>query len=222
MHNFVLVDAVNQEGLLINTLTSDISVITSDEKKMIEKWEYTDLIMPIDENEKKFYKDLYEDGFLVENDIEENKKEEIIMERCRKCHQELAVDKTGVVLVITYQCNFACPYCYEDAPSYEGNGFMSKEMVDKIFDIHKNKIDNIAFYGGEPFLLEAKEIIEYIISKAPNSSYAATTNGYYLFDYVDIFKKILIAFIFLTIVFELELFLIKSKYFSIEFLSRSR
>lgn len=199
IYNFVMVDAINEEGLLINTLTSDISVITKEEKAYIQKWEDEESITPINEKEEKFYQELLENGFLIENNQEEIEKEKEILEYYRKCHQEVARDRTGVIFVITYKCNFACPYCYEEASSYEGDKIMSKKMVDKIFEIHKNKIDNIAFYGGEPFLPESKEIIEYIISKAPNASYAATTNGFYLSDYIKILKDIRIENIMVTL-----------------------
>lgn len=49
---------------------------------------------------------------------------------------------------------------------------------------------NIALYGGEPLLLQNKEIIEYIISKAPNAKYSITTNGYNIIEFIDILSRI--------------------------------
>ena len=50
------------------------------------------------------------------------------------------------------------------------------------------------FYGGEPFLPCNMDIIKYIIQKAPNSTYAAITNGYCLDEFIDILKKVKVTF----------------------------
>ncbi len=101
--------------------------------------------------------------------------------------------------VITYDCNFRCPYCFENIISKHGTAWskrtMTKEMVDKAYDamlkiephreLHSN---NIILYGGEPLLRENREIVEYIIKKGHNLGYKfkAITNGYDLNYYSDL------------------------------------
>ena len=109
----------------------------------------------------------------------------------------------SVAFVLTYQCNFRCPYCYEGNGdcniSSQNRSIMTPEMVDAIFAIHQNEIENIMLYGGEPLLPVNKETICHIISKAPNANFSATTNGYYLEEYFDIFSKLTINHLMVTL-----------------------
>ena len=100
--------------------------------------------------------------------------------------------------LITYKCNFKCPYCYEqNNVQREGIDFkttISKEMVDKAFlamnEIEPNsKLHNkvINLFGGEPLLKENRQIIKYIVDKGKALGYrfSATSNGYDLDSYED-------------------------------------
>jgi uncharacterized protein len=77
--------------------------------------------------------------------------------------------------------------------------FLTKLMVDQVFSLHNDELDRIAFFGGEPFLLRNKEIIQYIVSKAPEAIYSATTNGYYLEEFFDILHPLNISHIMVTL-----------------------
>lgn len=105
-------------------------------------------------------------------------------------------------LVVTYDCNFSCPYCFEkDLIQKEhsvSNLTISKEMVDKFFNtiplIEPNKsLCNraISLFGGEPLLKENKEIISYIIKKGKENGFVftATSNGYDLDSYKDLLDE---------------------------------
>lgn len=102
--------------------------------------------------------------------------------------------------IISYNCNFRCPYCFENAISGHGKQWskqtFSKDMIDKAYDsmlkIEPRKelhFKNLLLYGGEPFLRENKDIIKYIVNKGSSLGYTfkAITNGYDL----DYFKDIL-------------------------------
>ena len=207
IYNCLIVDVENENknGILINTLNGNICIVNEEEKKSIVKWQEVDEINPRNEQERKLFEELLESGYLVANSDEEDKKVEQILSRSREHHYKLANNKTGVVFVVTYKCNFACPYCYEDAASYNEQKILSEEMVDKIFEIHNNDIAYVSFYGGEPFVPETKNIIEYIVSKAPNAIYTATTNGYYLKEYIDLLKGIKVDNIMVTLDGPMEL-----------------
>lgn len=46
----------------------------------------------------------------------------------------------GLTIVVTMECNFACPYCYERGINPQ---FMSREVEDKIIDyVNKNVKEN--------------------------------------------------------------------------------
>lgn len=193
------VDDESDLGIIINALNGKICVISGEEKQFIRKWTNLEEITPEGDGEKALLKELHESGFLVQNKKEEEHIVSHILSICREDHKRIAESRGGVVFVVTYMCNFACPYCYENAVAYCNNKILSEEMVDKIFELHHNSIPQIALYGGEPFLPETRKIIEYIISKAPGSVYSATTNGYYLPDYVDLLKKIKVNNIMITL-----------------------
>lgn len=69
-------------------------------------------------------------------------------------------------------CDYVSQYYLErvakpkDAKEVDSNLVLTKDMIDKIFQLHNNKLEEIAFYGGEPLLPDTKGIIQYIISKA--------------------------------------------------------
>ena len=110
--------------------------------------------------------------------------------------------------VITYDCNFRCPYCFENIISKHGTAWtkrtITKELVDKAYDamlkieahreLHTNEI---LLYGGEPFLRENYDIVKYIIKKGYSLGYKfkAITNGYDLDFYEDLLSPEYFTFI---------------------------
>lgn len=99
--------------------------------------------------------------------------------------------------VVTYNCNFRCPYCFENAISKHGTAWsgktMTPELVDRAFEamfeieprkeLHKK---SILLYGGEPLLRENYDIVKYIVEKGVSLGYKfhVITNGYDL-DYFE-------------------------------------
>ena len=75
--------------------------------------------------------------------------------------QELKTHAGGIMLLLSYNCNLACKYCYQQEHRPRKSGaVMSPDLIEDIFDKHLGKmlpgIDHkgleITFYGGEPFL----------------------------------------------------------------------
>lgn len=68
-------------------------------------------------------------------------------------------------IAITYNCNFACTYCYERNISKDST--ISREMIDRFYEIafsNRDKIrDSIGITGGEPLMYENAEILEYLL-----------------------------------------------------------
>lgn len=107
----------------------------------------------------------------------------------------------GLVILPTYNCSFRCSYCYERHRLSRGEEWlghnMSLEMVDDIMKAAENmqergiRIRDITLFGGEPFLKENRELVEYICSKAKklNIPLVAVTNGYELEYFMDILKE---------------------------------
>lgn len=103
------------------------------------------------------------------------------------------------MLMVTYDCNFRCPYCYESTVSEGGRKWaketFSKEMVDRVFDAmleiepdRQKHTDIITLYGGEPLLAKNYDIVKYIVETGYNLGYKfdAISNGYELDAYHDL------------------------------------
>ncbi|ROT03093.1 4Fe-4S cluster-binding domain-containing protein, partial [Muribaculaceae bacterium Isolate-104 (HZI)] len=99
--------------------------------------------------------------------------------------------------VVTYDCNFRCPYCFERelVKGTHKRHAMTKEMVDKAFsaimEIQKSKqreSKHITLFGGEPLLKENLELVEYIVAKGAEAgfTFSAITNGYDLDAFVHL------------------------------------
>lgn len=113
-------------------------------------------------------------------------------------HRKCEVLSTVFTWVVTYNCNFRCPYCFESRKNKDGNVriVFTKEMVDNAYyamdciQPHKQLCSNvITLYGGEPLLSENKEIVTYIVEEGIKRGYSfvAITNGYE----VDFFEDLL-------------------------------
>ena len=99
----------------------------------------------------------------------------------------------GIFLSMTSQCNFNCPYCYQDSrKDMKKNIFIEKEKVNVLYEylqkyIKKNSVENLSvvFFGGEPTLNEEKLV--YAIDKINsldnvNKTFSIITNGYLIGD----------------------------------------
>ncbi len=100
----------------------------------------------------------------------------------------------GLTVVPTFQCNFACKYCFENEAIHSSsreNGVMSNTVCDNLISLCRSRIREndqfqITWYGGEPLM--AKKIISKLtkelkkICKKKNTKYGAAiiTNGYFL------------------------------------------
>lgn len=105
--------------------------------------------------------------------------------------------------MVTYNCNFRCPYCFEDRTKKDSKQkiVITKDMVDAAYAVidkfHPLKLSinkTMTLYGGEPLLAENKEIVSYIVEEGYKRGYSfvAVTNGFEVDNYVDLLsdKKI--------------------------------
>lgn len=107
----------------------------------------------------------------------------------------------GIAFVVTYYCNFRCPYCFENVANKNielmKETIISNEVVDDVFRFIDKQIENgkkfgnLTLFGGEPLLKENREIIEYIVKKACqyNVRVDAITNGYDLDSYFNLIEE---------------------------------
>lgn len=136
-------------------------------------------------------------GYLTTRTLEEE--HQYVWKIANVLHQIQAKMYKSWGFIITYNCNFRCPYCFENSISQNGKAWtgktFTKEMVDNAFlamskieperELHNNEI---LLYGGEPFLRNNKEVVSYIIKKGIDNNYKfkVISNGYDLDFYTDI------------------------------------
>ncbi len=109
--------------------------------------------------------------------------------------------RVGLIIVSTYDCNFRCPYCFEQHRLKHGqdwlNTAMSDEMMETVFNALKDyrargvKLGGCMFYGGEPFLAKNDGVVKKIADKCRELglSMRAITNGYELEAYLDFLEE---------------------------------
>ena len=107
----------------------------------------------------------------------------------------------GLAIIPTYDCNFRCPYCYEQHLLSKGKDWlsqtMSDEMIEAVFSALKNykdrgyDVDQCTFYGGEPLLEKNLPVVRKIAQhcRELGITMTATTNGYDLDKYIDLLSE---------------------------------
>lgn len=136
---------------------------------------------------------------------------EIVRKMVEVIH-ESASKKHSFLFLVAYDCNFRCPYCFENNISDYGKGWsgkvFSKNLVDRAYQCmlemepdrsrHHNRI---TLYGGEPLLADNYDIVSYIVQQGMDRGYTFTaiTNGYDLNNFVDLLGEGLIESVQITI-----------------------
>ncbi|MEI7527417.1 MAG: radical SAM protein [Elusimicrobiota bacterium] len=103
----------------------------------------------------------------------------------------------GIILLVSYDCNLACKYCYQQKHRPANSGtVMPLTLVDDIFEKHLPVllpgIHNpcLSLYGGEPFLPSTEAVIRRAMShakKQPDMAVVAVTNGTMVDTMLDVF-----------------------------------
>lgn len=117
----------------------------------------------------------------------------------------------GLIIMPTYDCNFRCPYCFEQHRLNKGKDWlsqtMSDEMIDAVFSALKNyksrgyDVDHCTFYGGEPLLEKNLPVVRKIAEhcRELDLKMNAVTNGYDLEAYREFFKEFKFNFLQITV-----------------------
>jgi uncharacterized protein len=175
------------EHLLINSLNGLVDVINREDYQSFSEWRKTNSISASTDTEKALYETLLKRQYILEEE-EETELRQSIVSKLKNNSDERIMKCNNIIFILTYACNFACPYCYEK--DINDTKTLTVEQVNKIIDLHNGNIGHVSFFGGEPLLLTNKEIIKHIIERLPHSQYSMITNGYYLEEYFDVFSKI--------------------------------
>lgn len=114
--------------------------------------------------------------------------------------QEGGTQTGGIMLLMSYNCNLACKYCYQqEHRPHKSRAVMTPELVESIFEkklaaiipgaSHNNF--SVSFYGGEPFLPTNEATIRKALSytKKYGMKSSAITNATMADQMADIFGE---------------------------------
>lgn len=142
---------------------------------------------------------LYKRGYITDKTAVQER--ELACRLADLLHKNAKRQAKGFVFMVTYDCNFRCPYCYEAGISGNGRHWtkktFTKEMVDRAYKAMEEiapsneNCNVITLYGGEPLLQENVDIVTYIVRKGQELGYVfnAVTNGYDLDSYTEILSS---------------------------------
>lgn len=197
-HSIIIKTDTNDEYVLINLLNGLSDMLSDRDLNIIRDWKQSNKYRFNNQYEKELYYALVERRYIMRNVEEEKKYKESQIENLKKNYEKSKKDVKDIGLVLTYDCNFGCSYCFESNVNKDENTLMTEEMIDRIEDLFPN-IEGILLYGGEPLLEKNMEIIKYIVEKYPNKKYRIITNGYNIDKYINILNKIKIEWIQITL-----------------------
>ncbi len=175
---------------------SKFNIYLEKEDNLIIYNTYSGGVLKLDEEYKSRFEESKEMNFLLENEncdlLEELKKGRMLVEceldetnavKIQSSIHRFNATTLSLTIAPTMECNFHCPYCYENGKRYNT---MSKEVVDRTISFIKTNMRssknlNITWYGGEP-LLELDIIKKITNSIESRNHYKSTivTNGYLL------------------------------------------
>lgn len=196
----------NEEGkyMLIHGYTGAIDVVSEDMALKLIK------TTKVEANlfSNNVLKVLQSRGYITEKTEEEEI--EYVGRIAKVLHCEACALYKNFTFIVTYNCNFRCPYCFESRDKKDGSCqlVMTKEMVDKAYkaieliEPHPQlRRKTIELYGGEPLLKQNIDIVKYIVNigKKKGYQFRAITNGYDLDYFLDLLSPDIIGGIQVTI-----------------------
>lgn len=189
-------------GLVANLASSSVVMVSKEVASTMEKTSQSEC-MAFLKKYPKVLNHLQEKGMIVEKERDELKQLSQKLDDIKK-----TPDVLSFWIATTMQCNFACPYCFEERDSI----VMDKAVQDATLAYiesqisEKTKALQVAWYGGEPTLTPSimYEMSEKLIEMAEKHgvSYGAAiiTNGYLLDEeMLKQFKKCKLGSIQITI-----------------------
>ena len=176
--------------IYINTLNGAIDILNSQLDKIVTNWQERKDIKYNTKEEKELYDFMLKRNYIVYND---NLSKEEIFNKLREKLKKKQREVKRIALVLTYDCNFRCKYCYEDYLLNNGEDWLDKtlsiDMVNNIYKQYGETISTIGLFGGEPLLLKNFDLINHIFKHRKNANFHIITNGYYLEEYTPLLQK---------------------------------
>jgi uncharacterized protein len=179
----------NHANIILNSLWGSIDEIENDVYFSLKN----NLLYDISESTRA---KLMQRGYLTEFTIE--KETDIVKNIIKKYYaKHLELNGGSYTIILSYNCNFRCPYCFEKQIQKKGLNYiknkMTFNMIDHLCDfIEKNppKKKCITLYGGEPLMRENKKELKYLIDKLGNKyKLKFISNGFEIADFLNLLNE---------------------------------
>lgn len=196
--HMIFVDIHHNKKLLINSLTGTMDEIDDPIYQTLSKWQTCEEIVPENDLEAELLSNLQSRGYLVNNEEEEIAKKNEILKVLRKDHLRRQKEQRNIAFIMTYDCNFRCPYCFE-GDAYLKKEVITPEQINAALKLAGEGVQTICLFGGEPLLPKTRPTLEYLFNKASDKTYQIFTNGYYLTEFLDLLQSINICQVLITL-----------------------
>ncbi|MCL2364630.1 MAG: SPASM domain-containing protein [Defluviitaleaceae bacterium] len=168
INHLIIVDLDNGNKLLINALYGHIDEIDQAIYEKIIQWkqleDIDDHILTAEEDE--LYESLNARGFLVHDDEEEARIKDALLAMLRYADYKNRKHRKALTMMDT----------------------TTPELIDAALELTDDYLECIDLCGGEPLLPKTKDLLAYLFNKKPDIKFSITTNGYYLDEFIDLFK----------------------------------
>ncbi len=163
---------------IYNSHTGSFATLNNEFLNTLHKVDDSDSAhLPVDHIEQ-----LFAAGFIVKQNTNENLIYDFLTNQTK-----YSGDSLGLTIATTLQCNFRCPYCYEE----HIDSYFDSETERNLIEFIKNNLEgkkhlSITWYGGEPLLQKdlihrvSKEVINFCKEKNINYEASMVSNGYLL------------------------------------------
>jgi len=189
INHIMFVDINDDKKLMINSLNGKINEINAATHETLLEWRSCADISPRDINETKLLDSLQDGGYIVDSEDEERAKKNAILDALRKRNIADKENTRVMTFIMTYDCNFRCPYCFEEHARFKEE-VITRDLIDAALDLTNESLELIGLFGGEPLLPKTKSAIEHLISKVPDKKFEIFTNGYYLEEFSELLSTV--------------------------------
>jgi len=194
----IIVDIEDNKKLIINSLNGLIDQVNSRVCDIIYKWQDIEEINPEGELETALYSSLESRGYLVSSFEEEMIEKDKVIRNLREINYKQKQSCKHITFIMTYNCNFRCPYCFEGENVIKKE-IIKPEQIDAALELAKDSLETVGLFGGEPLLPANRLSLEYLISKTSDKTFAIITNGYYLLEFFDLLSPLNFSYIMVTL-----------------------
>jgi uncharacterized protein len=144
--------------------------------------------------DEKIVSSLVQSNFLTE--LTPKKEAEYVMKAVESRYTPIN-EYTVFTLILTYECNMRCDYCFESHVFNREKAWLNQKMsfdqVDAAFDFMNNfdATTPVHLFGGEPLMRENYELVEYILKKGTllKKSFVVVTNGLHADAFIPLLTK---------------------------------